>query len=212
MGSPTDHEGPRPLGPIAISDGLQQTLSRLQPTGAELDADKLHAAEVAHGFRFANDILAVYAAEPKLLKGFRIDQLTAFAGLLAEKKAPGDLLGLATRDDEIICLEKRTAPREQTVLHAFSARSKKTRKLGTLEDWLQQEAPQGKPSIVRKFAPTLIRVPPSGDRGRRVTHKVFGHGRVYVDKGGDDTRILKVAFDKGGLKMIQARFLSFDDE
>jgi hypothetical protein len=182
---------------------------------ASVDADQLHAVEVAVSYRFANDLLAVYAAAiPTLLSDYQFDlhRVVAHTGELRSRKAPGDLIGLGKEEEEdvILALSLRAAEVEETILYRVDDRGDGQR-WQSLEAWVIDLA-KGSSTEAPAFRPQLLRAPPGGSTGRRVRHKTFGEGRVFLDTGSGAERKLKVDFEKVGLKTLLARFVEFIDE
>jgi hypothetical protein len=217
-----DPETPRDLGPLRVDDRLGAALAELRRRGqvqgpAELDADRLHAVEVAVSFRFAPDLLATWAAAVPLLLDrheLALDKVVAHTARLRSARAPGDLIGLGVSGDDFLCIEKRTAAGGATSLHLYRPSDRRSRAT-PLCDWLEalvadlplpSGAPAPEPLVFR-----LTRKPPTGSSGRLVRHPVFGEGRVYLEIGTGPDRKVKVDFPKVGLKLLQARFLEYLD-
>lgn len=216
-----DPEDPRTLGALAIGDELRRVLTELRrrqqvSAKAEVDADRLHGVETAVGYRFADDLLATYAAGVPLLSEefhFTLDSVVAHTGALGAAGARGDLIGLGRRGDEFLCLAKRDVSSGETNLLRRRPRQAEDEPIPLLF-WLE-DLLAGLPASDAEgaeFAPQIVRAPPAGSSGRRVRHPVFGEGRVYLEIGTGPERKVKVDFPGKGLTLLQARFLEFLDE
>jgi len=209
---------PRSPGVFPVSPALAQTLADLraaegvhEPPG--VDADAVHAVEVGVGYRFPFELLAVYAARVPTLRErheFTLDHVVAHTGALRHAKAPGDLVGLGRFGGGILAVSMRL-DRPPVSLLRFCLETKKAEPPTSLEEWLLSFR-SGKSAARASFVPRLTRVLPGGSSGRPVRHPVFGDGRVFLESGSGPTRRVKVDFPKVGLKVIQARFLTFLDE
>ena len=204
--------GPRKLstapGLARLLGGLRE---RYQVTAlAEVDLDELHGVEVATGFHFPDDILAVYAARLPPLRevGFSVGEIVGHCGRLRDLGARGDLVGVAETDIGVLwAIDKRRASGESTRL----TRIEDARPLETaeLESWVRSIAGDagGEP-----LDAALHRKPPMADSGgRRVRHPTFGIGTAFTESGVGPTRKVTCDFPGLGLKTIQARFLEFLD-
>jgi|GEM_PF-6865328 len=202
---------------LSVSGELQQALARLRGGAgvsgrAEVDLDELHSVEEAFAIRFADDLLAVFAAGvPSLLQRYRmkLSMVIAHTGELQRRGARGDLVGVGydERAEEFVCVTKSTA--ETTTLVLFDPDDRSTTRVALLE-WLQERAPGG--PVDEEFAPKLHREMPGTPSGRRARHKTFGEGRILKEDGTGPTRKVQVAFPNIGMKIVQARFLEFLDD
>ncbi len=215
-----EFDRPRVMGPIAIDSALKAALANLRAaaglTGpAEVDADQLHAVEVAVSYRLASDLLALYAAGLPLFAErhqLHLDAVVAHTGQLRVCKAPGDLIGLGIIEDDFLALSLRAPEVDETVLYRVDGDSGTGQRMMRLVDWVVGLASGCAPVDPELFRPQLVRAPPAGSSGRRVRHKTFGEGRVFLEIGSGAERKLKVDFEKVGLKTLLARFVEFVDE
>lgn len=206
---------------LSVTGALKQTLACMRGDAgvsgrAEVDLDELHSVEEAFAIRFADDLLAIFAAGvPALLQRYRmkLSMVIAHTGELQRRGARGDLVGVGydERADEFVCVTKSTA--ETTTLVLFDPDDRSTTRVALLE-WLQQRAPAPGPGgpVDEEFAPKLHREMPGTPSGRRARHKKFGEGRILKEDGTGPTRKVQVAFPNIGMKIVQARFLEFLDD
>jgi hypothetical protein len=217
----TDPEQLRHMGELVIDELLGDALAALRhqaqvSSRPVIDADTLHAVEIAVGHRFANDLLATWAAAIPCLaseREFLLGRVVAHTGALAVAGAPGDLIGLGREGEEYLCLEKRRATADHTLLSRFRPGTRSATRFCPLVEWISALVPpaDGVPAL-EPYAPRLERTPPTGSSGQRVRHKSFGVGRVYVEIGTGPERKVKVDFPGVGLKFVAARFLEYLDD
>lgn len=210
---------------LVINDDLAGFLGALlerenaDPTG-HVNLDVLHPIEVTLGFQFNDDLLAAFAAPLRSLAAdisFGLSEVVGHCGELRELRARGDLIGIAADDDGIWVIDKRTTRNDAITTTIGRARGMRGRVEVTgkqsLLEFLSEVtdiAPQrrGPP-----FVATLHRKAPMADTpGRAVTHGKFGPGTAFSETGTGPTRKVTCDFPSVGLKVIQARFLTFLDE
>jgi hypothetical protein len=215
-----EFDRPRVMGEFAISDSLRQALARLRQAENVLalpsvDADQLHAVEVAVSYRFANDLLAVYAAKLPLLSSrhqWELDRVVAHTGKLATLKARGDFVGLGVDDGHALALSLRAPEVDTTILYRVDLETGSGERWQSLESFIVTLAAAAPESPTLDFRPLLERAPPGGSSGKRVRHPTFGEGRVFLEIGSGAEKKLKVDFPKVGLKTLLARFVEYIDD
>ena len=215
------HRAPRAL---TISGDLSSVLASLaardarQPVG-EVDLDQLFAIEVALGFSFPDDILAAYAAPLPSLRAshrFSLADIIGHCGRLREAGLRGDLIGIACEGESEFVIDKRNAEGGRTVVCQLDQSGQEiTRRFEPVE-FLCEIAKLDRDNTALPavgFAATLHRKPPMARApGRHVIHAKFGRGTAFSEKGDGPKRKVTCDFPGVGLKVIQARFLRFEDE
>lgn len=178
-------------------------------TEIEVDLDRLQDVESALAIRFEDDVLALFAAAVPSL-GARLSAVVGTTGELRERGLSGELIGLGRLDEDLyLCVVKRKQADEGSELLVVDAIDGQRRSTSVLA--LVQERCEVQPGS-SSFRGRLVRPPPESTKhGRRVRHKVFGEGRLLSEQGSGPKRKCKVDFEGKGLKLLQARFLEFDD-
>ena len=189
-----------------------------RPPSGHVDLDALFAIEVALTHTFNDDLLAALAADLPALRashGFGLAEIIGHCGRLRDSRLRGDLIGIACDDACEYVLDKRNADAVKTVVCRLERGGGSTisERLSVAE-FLVLAAKQVSPSPnpIEPFAASLHRRPPMANTpGRVVVHKVFGRGTAFSEKGDGPNRKVTCDFPGRGLKVIQARFLTFDD-
>ncbi len=220
---------------LVVEPGLAGVLCN-QCTTAQIDLGKLGPIEGTIGFRFADDILASFAAfhvssahvpsvdgatagQPSPVSPlgelrFALGEVIGHTGRLREWGARGDLIGVAVDDEVVWAIDKRLAVAGSTSLVSV------TRAIGApivgtptpLLEFLKQTGARTDPGENRSFEAVLYRPTAISDApGRKVSHPTFGIGVAFTESGNGPTRKVKCDFPRVGLKVIQARFLTFHD-
>jgi hypothetical protein len=211
----TDSRAPRPLAVRAELAALLGAHRAANPDhadqAAELDLDALHGVEVAVSFTFADDILAVWAADLVALRAhrFALGEVVGHCGRLRDRGARGDLIGVAAGPEDMWAIDKRRARVDVTSL----CRLEGADIVETVEliEWVRLAAGPA-PTSGPPLSPVLHRKPAMADTpGRRVRHGKFGLGTAFAEHGMGPTRKVTCDFPGVGLKVIQARFLEFLD-
>ena len=222
MSTDSKIRAPRPL---VISDDLAGFLGALlereggEPAG-HVNLDILHPIEVTLGFQFNDDLLAAFAAPLRSLVAdisFALSEVVGHCGELRELRARGDLIGVAADDDGIWVIDKRTTRNDATTTTIRRARGLRGRvevsgkqSLVAFLSEVTDIPPQRRGA---PFSATLHRKAPMADTpGRAITHAKFGRGIAFSETGTGPTRKVTCDFPSVGLKVIQARFLTFLDE
>lgn len=204
---------------LEVPKDLAATLAALcrgAGTRAEgvLDLDTLFAIEVALSYSFADDLLAAFAADVPLLRDtfqFGLSHVIGHCGRLRDARARGDLIGIACTDDVEYAIDKRSGGGEQTIVCCMRPGEPSILERLDLCTLLLRLGGDGDPGD-GAFTAALHRKPAMANvPGQTVTHKVFGRGTAFSEKGDGPTRKVTCDFPGLGLKVIQARFLSFDE-
>lgn len=194
------------LADIASRDG--------QPLSGHVEIDKLIPVEVTVGHQFADDLLAAFALSSSSLRashGIGLANVVGHSGRLAASGMRGDLIGIACHGDDEFAIDKRTAAADHTELLRFAGGEKRVAERFSLLEFLRRVAGNLR-TTGAAFEASLHRpAPMSAAPGRVVEHKVFGRGTAFSEKGDGPTRKVTCDFPGRGLKVIQARFLTFID-
>ncbi len=221
---------PRLAGELVIGDSLRAALAHLRlihgiDTVAELDLEDVRALERAVQHKLPDALLALLAAQLRPLELFyelELNKVMAVTGRVHALGGRGDLVAFAKdpADENYLCWVKGD-PRDPLPLLRFdgATRASTSTTLGeVLDGWiathrqLHPEAPDFESGLAATFHPRAVASLPGGSDGRPVMHKKFGEGRVLVETGDGPLRKVKVDFPEYGLKVLQARFLTFLDD
>lgn len=208
-------------GPQDIPVGLRLAtcLGRLRAAAnitvaPELEVDRVREVEGAIGMRFADDLLAVFAAHIPVLRddhAMALPSVIPHTGALREAKTRGDLIGVGTLSARVfLCIEMGAAADGGTALVEYDVDDKTTAHYSLIE-WLETVCASTGANAVEPapFAPRVIHSMPESYVGRRVRHKVFGEGKVLTEIGDGPNKKVKAEFPGRGLKLMAARFLEF---
>ena len=214
-------DGPREAGELRPPPEVLALLSQLRAregveSAADLDIDTVRDVERAAGLRFEDDLLAVFAATvPSIEQGLnmRLSMVVGHCGALREVGAPGNLIGVGREDDgRYLCVAMKRRDGSCTEILTYEP-SKRTATSETLQQFLERHrdrTPRGTSSCAgQPLQPRLLDRPLESQKGVRVMHAKFGEGVVITETGSGPNRKVKVDFPGTGLKLLQARFLTW---